>query len=43
MKIALFGATGMIGQRILAEAFAVAILDEVENPHFSRMRFTVGY
>jgi uncharacterized protein len=29
--------------RISAEDFAVAILDEVENPRFSRMRFTVGY
>lgn len=29
--------------RISAEDYAVAILDEVENPRFSRMRFTVGY
>jgi uncharacterized protein len=29
--------------RISAEDFAVAILDEAENPRFSRMRFTVGY
>ncbi|EZP78639.1 NAD-dependent epimerase/dehydratase [Parageobacillus genomosp. 1] len=29
--------------RISAEDFAVAILDEVENPRFSQMRFTVGY
>jgi uncharacterized protein len=29
--------------RISAEDFAVAILDEAENPRFSRMRFAVGY
>jgi uncharacterized protein len=29
--------------QISAEDFAVAILDEVENPRFSRMRVTVGY
>ena len=29
--------------RISAEDFAVAILDEVENPRFDRQRFTVGY
>ncbi|WP_035020451.1 NAD(P)-dependent oxidoreductase [Anoxybacillus flavithermus] len=29
--------------RISVEDYAVAILDEVENPRFSRMRFTVGY
>jgi putative NADH-flavin reductase len=28
---------------ISMEDFAVAILDEVENPNFSRARFTVGY
>jgi uncharacterized protein len=29
--------------RISAEDYAVAMLDEVENPRFSRMRFTVAY
>jgi len=29
--------------RISMEDFAVAIVDEVERPRFSRMRFTVGY
>jgi putative NADH-flavin reductase len=29
--------------RISMEDFAVAILDEVEKPKFSRARFTVGY
>jgi putative NADH-flavin reductase len=29
--------------RISAEDYAVAMLDEAENPRFSRMRFTVGY
>lgn len=29
--------------RISAEDFTIAILDEVENPHFIRQRFTVGY
>ncbi len=29
--------------RISAEDFAVAMLDEVENPHFVRARFTVAY
>jgi putative NADH-flavin reductase len=28
---------------ISAEDFAVAILDEVENPKFIRKRFTVAY
>ena len=28
---------------ISMEDFAVAVLDEVESPHFSRERFTVGY
>jgi len=28
---------------IYMEDFAVAILDEIENPQFSRARFTVGY
>ncbi|HHW05959.1 MAG TPA: NAD(P)-dependent oxidoreductase, partial [Clostridia bacterium] len=29
--------------RISAEDFAVALLDEVENPRHHRQRFTVGY
>jgi putative NADH-flavin reductase len=29
--------------RISMDDFAIAILDEVEKPHFSRARFTVGY
>jgi putative NADH-flavin reductase len=43
MKIALIGAASMIAQRILAKAFAATVLDEAENPRFSRMRFAVGY
>ncbi|HLZ57791.1 MAG TPA: NAD(P)H-binding protein, partial [Ktedonosporobacter sp.] len=29
--------------RISAEDYAIAILDEVEHPHFIRRRFTVAY
>lgn len=29
--------------RISAEDFAIAIIDEVEKPHFSRQRFTAAY
>ena len=29
--------------RISAEDYAVALLDEIETPHFSRQRFTVAY
>lgn len=28
---------------ISAEDFALAVLDEIENPHFREKRFTVGY
>lgn len=38
MKIALVGATGFLGSKILAEA-----IDEVENPQHTGRRFTVGY
>jgi hypothetical protein len=29
--------------RISAEDFAVAVVDEIENPKFDGKRFTVGY
>jgi hypothetical protein len=29
--------------RISAEDYAVALIDELEKPHFVRRRFTVGY
>ena len=37
----LAGADGQ--SRISAEDFAIALLDEIETPQYSRQRFTVGY
>jgi uncharacterized protein len=43
MKVVLFGASGMIGRRISAEDYAVALMDELEKPQHVRQRFAVGY
>lgn len=55
MHIALLGASGFVGSALLKEAltrgqsrisledYAVAMIDELEQPAHSRRRFTVGY
>jgi putative NADH-flavin reductase len=37
----LVGADGQ--SRISTENFAIPAIDEIEHPHHSRQRFTVGY
>jgi putative NADH-flavin reductase len=37
------GLDAPVGERISAEDYAVALVDEIEKPSHRRQRFTVGY
>ncbi len=45
MKVALYGATGQSGSRILKELVSRGheLVDELEQPKHRRQRFSIGY